>query len=205
MDTYRENMTFSSPYQDNTNNSFSNKTIIIILLSVLVILAILGINLLTFGGNLLEVFTKFINNLLTIIKPFIVSLLSIFGYTTGYTLNTTSNIIANTGKTSLDIADGSIHSLGNIFIQSSLPNIKPEEKKNIDNTLNLSTIRFNTPQTDTTASPIQNPISSNKSNWCLVGDYAGKRGCIEIGEHDKCMSNQVFPTQQLCLNPNTSH
>jgi hypothetical protein len=49
--------------------------------------------------------------------------------------------------------------------------------------------------------PIQNPISSGKSGWCLVGEYQSKRGCVEIGANDKCMSNQVFSSKELCLNP----
>ena len=56
------------------------------------------------------------------------------------------------------------------------------------------------PSPDTTKNPIQNPISSKKG-WCLVGEYQGKRGCIEIGEYDKCLSGQVFPEEKLCLNP----
>jgi hypothetical protein len=136
-----------------------------------------------------------------VITPSLSSLLSVLGYTTGATLNTSADILSDTGKAGLDIADGSVHSLGNIFIKSSLPAMDNTTKKSIDSTLNISPTRVFNPTTDTTANPIQNPISSVKSNWCLVGDYAGKRGCIEISEKDTCLSNQVFPNQQMCLNP----
>jgi hypothetical protein len=32
-----------------------------------------------------------------------------------------------------------------------------------------------------------------------VGNYAGKNGCIEIDEYDKCLSGKVFPSRSLCL------
>jgi hypothetical protein len=200
MDMYRENIENMAPSQEKINTLFSTTNILIFLLCVLLLFSILGINILTLSGHILQEITHFIIQLYHTIKPFMISILSVLGYTTGSTLNKTADIVANTGKTSLDIADGSIHSLGNLFIQSSLPNLN---KNHIDTTLNASPIKINNPSTDTTSSPIQNPISSNKTNWCLVGDYAGKRGCIEIGESDKCLSNQIYPTQQLCLNPNT--
>jgi hypothetical protein len=52
--------------------------------------------------------------------------------------------------------------------------------------------------------PIQNPVSSAKKSWCLVGEYQGRRGCIEITDQDKCISGQVFPEQKMCLNPTLS-
>ena len=58
------------------------------------------------------------------------------------------------------------------------------------------------PMPSASENPIQKPISANKTNWCLIGEYQQKRGCIEIKDHDKCMSGQVFPTQKMCLNPN---
>jgi hypothetical protein len=63
---------------------------------------------------------------------------------------------------------------------------------------------LNEPEPDTTTNPIQKPIASGKSNLCLVGEYQGRRGCVEIGENEKCMSGQIFPSQYTCLNPNFS-
>lgn len=188
----------SSPYPTNTNyqspSLFSFQNWVILILLILLILSFLGI-------NLLQVFGNFIQYLTQILGPFLSSLFSVLGYTTGSALNTSADIVTNTGKTGLDIADGSVHSLGNIFINSSLPHIDGTAKTDIDSTLNISPIHVGNPKTDSTSNPIQQPISATKTNWCLVGDYAGKRGCIEIGDQDKCMSNQVFPNQEMCLNP----
>jgi hypothetical protein len=57
------------------------------------------------------------------------------------------------------------------------------------------------PTEDTAENPIQKPISASKSGWCLIGEYENRRGCIEVGEQDKCLSGQIFPNQKMCLNP----
>ena len=51
--------------------------------------------------------------------------------------------------------------------------------------------------------PTVTPISTQKpkAGWCYVGDFSGARGCVEVSEHDKCMSGQIFPGQSECLNP----
>jgi len=37
--------------------------------------------------------------------------------------------------------------------------------------------------------------------WCYVGEDRGFRSCIEISDSDKCMSGDIFPTRQICINP----
>jgi len=198
MDSYQMQPPPPQPYLINSNRMpesiFSIKNILILVLLLLLIFSFLGINILQFFDNVVQYITG-------VIGPSLSAILSVLGYTTGSALNTSADIVANTGKTGLDIADGSVHSLGNIFITSSLPKLNNTSKVGIDSTLNISPVKVSNPNTDSASSTIQTPISSAKSNWCLVGDYAGKRGCIEIGDQDKCLSNQVFPNQKMCLNP----
>jgi hypothetical protein len=49
--------------------------------------------------------------------------------------------------------------------------------------------------------PVQKPITAGKIQWCLVGEYKEKRGCVAFTDSDKCLSGQIFPSQQMCLNP----
>jgi hypothetical protein len=44
--------------------------------------------------------------------------------------------------------------------------------------------------------------SSGKSGFCYYGSDNGVRYCSEIGAGDKCVSGQVFPTREICINPN---
>jgi hypothetical protein len=48
-----------------------------------------------------------------------------------------------------------------------------------------------------------NAYSSVKAEagWCYVGEEKGYRNCVEVGENDKCMSGDIFPTSQVCVNP----
>jgi cytoskeletal protein RodZ len=43
---------------------------------------------------------------------------------------------------------------------------------------------------------------SNKAGWCFIGEDRGFRTCSEIGQNDQCMSGDIFPSQEICMNPN---
>jgi len=44
--------------------------------------------------------------------------------------------------------------------------------------------------------------TSGKSGWCYIGDDRGFRTCAEVGVNDTCMSGDIFPSQEICMNPN---
>jgi hypothetical protein len=177
-----------SPSINTSTDGFSNKTIIIIL-SVIIFLLLLNSGI----GN-------FFRNIFGIAYNFVIRILSLLGFVTGSAINVTANVAGNVARTGVDVAEGTLHSVGNILTGTNTQQQLP----NLDNKLNISTIgqqNAQIPSPDTTENPIQNPISQEKSSWCLVGEYKGRRGCIEISEHDKCMSGQVYPSQKMCLNP----
>ena len=41
-----------------------------------------------------------------------------------------------------------------------------------------------------------------QAGWCFVGEDRGFRSCALVNEDDKCMSGDIFPSQELCINPN---
>lgn len=53
---------------------------------------------------------------------------------------------------------------------------------------------------DDSLSSIQ--ASSGKSGWCFIGEQQGTRSCAELGVNDQCMSGDVFPSREICMNPN---
>jgi hypothetical protein len=171
---------------------FSSKNTIIMVLGVLLILSFLGINVLAIFGNLIQ-------SIINIFGPLVSQILAVFGYTAGTIINKSADIVSDTAKTGIDIAEGSVQSVGQLLKSASQGNVGQAARQNLDQALAGSA--NNVPDSDTAESPIQKPISSNKAGWCLVGEYKGKRGCIEVGERDKCMSGQIFPSQQICLNP----
>jgi hypothetical protein len=189
-----DNVQTTTPALNTNNNTmFSNKNFIIMALIFLLALSFLGINLLVAAGNFFESVVK-------VFGPFVNQLLTVFGVTTGTVINTSADVVADTAKLGIDIAEGTVHSIGDLLKGSGTSNVEIHSLK-LDNAINKSTIRNHEPAHDTASNPIQKPISSKKTNWCLVGEYQGRRGCIEVGEHDKCLSGQVFPQQKMCLNP----
>uniref|UniRef100_A0A6C0JZC5 Uncharacterized protein n=1 Tax=viral metagenome TaxID=1070528 RepID=A0A6C0JZC5_9ZZZZ len=175
---------------DNTGG-FSNKTIIIILCVIILLLLL--------NDNIVNIF----RNISLMTYNLMMKILALFGFVTGSAINVTANVAGNVARTGVDITEGTLHSVGNILAGSNVQQGQMQQP-NLDNTLNISTIgqqNAQIPSPDSTENPIQNPISQEKSSWCLVGEYKGRRGCIEVSEHDKCMSGQVYPSQKMCLNP----
>ena len=57
-------------------------------------------------------------------------------------------------------------------------------------------------QTEMEPMPASAMDADNKSGWCLVGQDQGFRSCIEVNEFDKCISGNIFPSKDICTNPN---
>jgi hypothetical protein len=196
-----DNVSSPAPISNNGSSIFSNKNFLIVVLVLLLVLSFLGINLILVGGNIFEYVVK-------ILTPLVTQLFSVFAQTTGTVINKTTDVVTDTAKVGVDIAGGTLHSVGNLLKNSSQPieiaGLKldnPPPPTLLDKSINNSPVKCPEPAPDKAANPIQNPITSAKTNWCLVGEYEGRRGCIEISESDKCLSGQVFPDQKACLNP----
>jgi hypothetical protein len=41
--------------------------------------------------------------------------------------------------------------------------------------------------------------------YCLVGEDMGLRTCVAVTEADKCMSGDIFTSENKCVNPNLRH
>lgn len=192
--------------EENTMNEFSNdlfsgKNFIILLLTGLLILSFLGINLLMILGNWIQV-------VISIFGPLVTQILSVLGYTTGTVLDKTEDVATTVAKAGVDIAGGTVQSVADLLKQASSANVDPKARAALDQSLSSNDnkqtsklFNYKEPESDSSETPIQKPITSDKMTWCLVGEYEGKRGCVEVADANKCLSGQVFPSQQMCLNP----
>lgn len=54
-------------------------------------------------------------------------------------------------------------------------------------------------QADDSSSSIQKGAS--KAGFCYIGEDRGFRTCEEVGVNDTCMSGNIFPTRDICVNP----
>jgi len=166
------------------------KNIIIIVLVVILVLSLLGINVFIILGNVIQ-------RLIDIFNPLVSKTLSDLGYTSGTLLGQSADISADALKTGIDILNDTVQSVEDLLLKASGKDV------NLDKSINQPPLVAPlAPQPNSTTNPIQSPTS--KQNWCLVGEYKGTRGCIAVSEQDKCLSGQVFPNQQMCLNPTFS-
>ena len=43
--------------------------------------------------------------------------------------------------------------------------------------------------------------SSGKAGYCYIGEDRGFRSCVSVNERDTCMSGDIFPSNEICVNP----
>jgi hypothetical protein len=73
------------------------------------------------------------------------------------------------------------------------------QNNTLNNTLNTATANNSLYEADESTSKIQS--GGNKSGWCYIGEDRGFRSCVQVGQQDTCMSGDIFPSQDICVNP----
>ena len=89
----------------------------------------------------------------------------------------------------------------NDFVINQDTKLNPYNDDTLDKALNNASQSISGPLADDSYSSIQNSKSSSKSGWCFIGEERGYRSCVEVGENDICMSGDIFPTKDICINP----
>ena len=182
---------------DNFTSLFSDKNFIIIILLILVALSLIGINLLALSGAIVSDITE-------PLIPFFRDLLSMIGFTSGQIIKGSADLIANTADVGIDIAKGTTHSIGDLLINANKPGIDYSKQVSLTDVIGISNIQnASKPKPIDSSSPTITPIGTQKpkAGWCYVGNFLESRGCIEMTEHDKCMSGQIFANKAECLKP----
>ena len=161
---------------------------------IIIIISLLGLNIFGFLENITEKITE-------LIRP----IAAFFGYNLGETIKTTVSTSAIGTKGIVDVAEDTItggvdvlekelkpknkqnrNKIDNSFLDQSVPNItKPEEVPEPDDSGSRTQMKY-----------------TGKSGYCYIGEDRGFRNCIKVGENDKCMSGDIFPSQEICINPN---
>ena len=181
-------------------------------LLIILILTFLGFNIFVY----LAKGTEQLNN---IFGPIVNFISSFFGKVTGQIIDVSAEggkAVVNTGAGAIDTGLTAIQNVtpnNNITpnkANTSVPSVpvtqnQPDVMSN--NTLNkaLNTSQNKQPSnTDYQADEASSSIQSGppKSGWCYIGEDRGFRTCAEVGVNDKCMSGDIFPSQEICVNPN---
>jgi hypothetical protein len=163
---------------------------------IILILSFLGINLFGYLG-------KFTETVKETLKP----LLVLLGIGAAETVKTTVNI----GAAGADVAAKAVTSGVNILEKgiskkdgAKINKIDDHSKIDINllnNAVRKQDNNTDEPEPDEAGSRTQSSKANIKSGYCYIGEDRGFRRCIKVGEGDKCMSGDIFPTDEICVNP----
>ena len=174
-------------------------------LIIILVLALLGFNIFIYLAKGTGAVAEFIE---TYFGP----LLRLLGIGVLETTKQTINVSATGTKAGVDVvadtSTGAINAVENAAYNgatapSSQKNSMPvqnqdeyrEQQNTLDKTLNQSA-QSSEPRPDDSSS------SYGKAGWCYIGEDNNTRACAEVGANDRCMSGDIFPSQQICMNPN---
>jgi len=166
-----------------TSNNKSNmwKYIIIVL-----ILALLGFNLFIYFGQFSKFVGKIIDYIVNLFKP----LLAYFGYGVSEATKKTINVTADTLTGGINALEKGLKpQKPNVLKKATQAQKKREQQKE------------QYPLPDEAGSVTQSK-GTRKAGFCYIGEDRGFRSCISVGEGDECMSGDIFPTREQCINPN---
>ena len=178
------NMPEPSDVSSTQNGSSSMWKYIIIFL----ILAFLGFNLFTYLGQISKFFGSIVDRILDVFKP----ILAYFGYGISETVKKTVDLTAAGSKKAIDVTAGTLTGGINVLESGLSKDAKNKYKKEKDIPM---------PQPDEAGSLTQASKASRKAGFCYIGEDRGFRSCISVGEGDTCMSGDIFPSMDKCINP----
>jgi len=132
----------------------------------------------------------------------IILVLAILGYTAyNYFSNsdhTAGEIVVDSVSSGLDTAAQTLEMSGKGVEQigKGVGNVLSEIGDELD--VHIANKTSQQPKGDNNDSSIQMP---KKSGYCYIGEDRGHRTCIYSGKRDICMSGDIFPTLDVCINP----
>jgi len=190
----------SSSGSSNSSSWFFGNINITTWLIIVLILAFLGFNVFVYLAKGTQDITNFFGPLFK----------SIFGTTLG----ATSQIVDVSAEGAKAVVKGTSNTIesGLTAIQNITPNnpsstIKPQtiqgsnpSTKISGENSTLNTAQKNEP--DYQADVASSSVHGGKAGWCYIGEERGVRTCASVGANDQCMSGDIFPTQEICMNPN---
>tara|TARA_E500000178_G_scaffold247891_1_gene244488 strand:- start:5 stop:691 length:687 start_codon:yes stop_codon:yes gene_type:complete len=199
-DTPINNLTkISSPVE--SNNSFSFKSIIINFFLILLTLIILAIVIYCIYyyldlDNLGDFFRKIYNKILKFFKNF------------NKQNDKENNDKENNDKENEITNDNdndkkNLSDLSNNLVNS---NYKDENKNKEENNILKKSINSAIKKSQELKDNIDLPdaieTTLQKSGYCFIGKLNDVRYCSEVSAKNKCLSGEIFPSMDLCINPN---
>lgn len=189
----------------NPPSIFSNISVVIIVICIIFILAYFNINLFTIIGNIIQ-------RISNIITPIFLNILHYFGVATGTTIAATTSVVSSgisDVTTSIDTTNKAVSGTIISGIQGNGVNESAYPTKTIQNTNEQSFNIVNTApqiaaqqQKDDDKQYVNSVQYNTPVGYCFIGQQRDTRYCSEISQAHQCASGDVFPTMDMCINPN---
>ena len=179
---------------------------------IILILAFLGFNIFVYLAKGTQTFTEFLAPYLNYFGITAFNTTKQVVDTSGKGLNTAGNILESELKrNTMDVKIN--NNINKVKVDNNLGTTSHDLKKDQDedddkcvipNKNNLHKALDNAAQTtdymaDDSLSSIQ---QQSKTKWCLIGEEKGVRNCVRLNDSQKCMSGDIFPSSEICVNPN---
>lgn len=189
---------------------------------IILVLAFLGFNIFVYLAKGTQDITNFF-------APIITKIVGAFAMVTGQVVNTTATGAKAVVNTTADVIDSGLtgvqnvtqdatefvtqnttqgkkagSSVGGTMLSNSIPTADVMQNNTLNKALNSSNVKQNIGQSheyvaDDSSSSIQK--TQTKGGYCYIGDDRGHRSCMRVNENDTCMSGEIFPTNEICINP----
>lgn len=168
---------------------------------VIAVLALLGINVFTYLSQITEWFRQTFG---TLFAGTVGTVASVAGDTAKQTIKTaatgTQGVIGEVSKG----AESGITELQNVLGGKGMirNNI---DGKGLQTSLSQTQSQFVIDQDMDKASTDflgQKTKGHGNAGYCYIGEDRGVRSCMYVGNGDMCMSGMIYPTMDVCVNPN---
>lgn len=165
---------------------------------IVLILAFLGFNIFTALGKATDTTKGFLG-------PFF----SALGFGVGETVKQTVDVTADGAKLGVDVVAGTVDNAVTLLEKSV--GVKGVQFNRVDDTSQstqtaldnaVSKQKVSIPEPDDSSSATQRNAGAHKAGYCYIGEDRGFRSCMKVGEGDMCMSGDIFPSMDICVNPN---
>ena len=175
---------------------------------VILILAFLGFNIFVYLAKGTQDLTNFFG-------PFLQKIFGTVTSVAGETIDVSAEGAKAVVSGTANVVNSGLTTVQNITPNQSTTSIKSQSVQNTihqpDNLANASLNKaINSSKNKTSgdeyeaneaSSSLYAGSSTGKSGWCYIGEDRGFRSCAKVGINDKCMSGDIFPSQELCINP----
>jgi hypothetical protein len=172
---------------------------------IIFILAFLGLNIFTYLAQGTQDITNFFAPLL---KKIFGGVVGVTGELVNVSAEGAKKVVSGTS----DVIQSGLNTVQDITPKGAQSSIKGQQinQQQLTDVIQQSTLNkalnssSQQSQQDYQANEASSSVhaSSGKAGWCFVGVDRGFRTCAEVGVNDICMSGEIFPSQEICMNPN---